>query len=136
MIQLRGSRTAAAAFCFIAAVARAQAPATAKCEIDCAKGGSCQKLVCVADECDVSCRGDDACNTNADISLTGKTRASLDCNGKRACRTTKTSCAGADCTMSCTPKDGGDNACPSTIGPCTAAVNGACDGWNQPNSNN
>ena len=116
--------------------ANVQCTTTAKCEIDCAKGGSCQKLVCVADECSVSCSGDDACNTNADISLTGKKSASLDCNGKRACRTAKTFCTGANCSLACTPSSGGENACPSTIGSCVAVGNGACDNWNQPNSNN
>lgn len=108
---------------------------TKKCEIDCAKGGTCGKLVCVADDCDVSCSGDDACNVNADISLTGTTRAKLDCNGKRACRTATTFCTGADCDLDCNPGGGGENACPSTIGQCVALVTGACATWNTPNTN-
>ena len=109
---------------------------TQKCRIDCAKNGTCQKLACVADECVVNCHGDDACNVGADISLTGTTKASLDCQMKRACRGAKTFCTGKACTLTCSPSSGGDNACPLTAGPCIAVGNGACDGWTQPNSNN
>ncbi|CAN5907178.1 hypothetical protein BH11MYX4_BH11MYX4_52910 [soil metagenome] len=106
-----------------------------KCSIACAKGGTCGKIVCKADDCQVDCIGDDACNT-ADIALAGATRASLNCQMKHACRMARTSCTGKDCTLTCNPSGGPDNACPQALGPCVPVVNGACDGWNQPNSNN
>ena len=106
-----------------------------KCKIDCAKNGTCQKLVCVADDCEVDCHGDDACNVNADISLSGTTRAVLDCRMKKACVTATTFCTGKDCSLDCDPSSGGSNACPQPIGLCVPVVVDACAGWNEPNQN-
>ncbi len=109
---------------------------TQTCQIDCAKDGSCQTLACVADECRVNCHGDASCNIGADISLSGKSKASLDCQGKKACRTAKTTCTGAECTLTCNPSTGRENACPEPIGKCNPVpvVDSACNGWNQPNT--
>jgi len=109
-----------------------------KCKIDCARDGTCQKLVCVADDCEVDCHGDEACK-NANISLTGTTRALLDCEMRKACATAMTSCTSKKCSLSCDPPSGGNTACPPSIvgkiGRCVPVVAGACDGWNAPNQN-
>lgn len=101
-----------------------------KCTVTCKDDDACEKIVCKADDCDVTCSGSDSCTTNADISLTGATRAKLVCDGDKACRTAKLSCNSKDCDLTCKPGGGGSAACPSPSGPCT----GGCQDWIQPHN--
>lgn len=110
----------------------------AKCTIDCgAQRDSCEKVECTANECDVSCKGDDSCNMGSTITLDAKTKASLTCDGKRACRSAKLSCsAGMTCDLTCKPAGGNANdlPCPTPPGPCATVQANGCNSWNQGNN--
>lgn len=110
-----------------------------KCTIDCGSArDSCEKVTCKADDCDVTCKGDESCNSNAVISLTGTSRAKLACNGKKACKSANLSCKSNDCSLDCNPSQGPDYACPFPVpaGSCTSPQSGGCTDWYQPNGNN
>lgn len=106
-----------------------------KCTVTCGpEKNSCAKVTCAADECDVHCGlpggADEVCNANGNIILVAVTRASLDCEGKRACKTA--SCNSGTCTLKCNPaqpKAPQDTACPISSPACI----GGCKDWNTPN---
>lgn len=110
--------------------ADARCTTTQSCSFDCGdKKGSCTKVTCTADTCDVRCQGNESCvaGSAGGIVIDAKTKGTLLCDGENACD--KASCASATCELSCDPIGGPKGACPP---PGSRPCVGDCSRWNNP----